>query len=134
MRKITNYILISLFIFFSAEVIASDLNDKRGIFSNMKYFEEAGDLVGQELFIFPGCGDYCVLFQIAEGGFPYAELLPLEVNGNKIGFALSNNNNRYERVTFSGQVMKDKIEGTLNFDGVENKVTYSRGKSYWQFE
>ncbi|MFC1542414.1 hypothetical protein ACFL4M_00815 [Pseudomonadota bacterium] len=114
--------------------MASDLNDKRGIFSNMKYFEEAGDLVGQELFIFPGCGGYCVLFQIAEGGFPYAELLSLEVDGDNIGFTLNNKNNRYDGVTFSGQVKKDKIEGSLNFDGVETKVTYSRGKSYWQFE
>jgi len=132
MHKITNYIFILFFIFFSTEITASEMSDKRGIFSSMQYYEEAGDLVGEELFIFPGCGDYCVLFQIATGGFPYAELLPLKVDGNKISFSLSDN--RYKGTSFSGEVMKDKIKGSLNFNGVENKVTYTRGKSYWQFE
>jgi len=102
-----------------------------GIYSNMRYEEQAGDLVGHELFIYPGCGKYCVLVQIARGGAPYSELLSLTVKEDKIEFTLSEEG-VYSGASFSGVVHSSKIIGEFKMNSGKFSVEFKRGKSYWQ--
>jgi hypothetical protein len=51
-----------------------------GIYSNLSFHEETGDLVGMELLVLPGPGEpphWRALFQLAEGGEPTALLVEL---------------------------------------------------------
>jgi hypothetical protein len=103
-----------------------------GIYSNLSYSKESGDLLGMELLIVPsGRGPetaYSVFVQIAEGGAPFSAVVPLTVTDTKIEFALPR----------GGAYSGEHFVGT--FKGGELVVRWSqgteehlrRGKSYWQ--
>jgi len=103
-----------------------------GIYSNLSYNAEGGDLLGMELLILPsGHGPepaYSVFVQIAEGGAPFSVVTPLKVTGTKIEFTLPP----------GGAYSGEHFVGT--FKGVELVVRWSQGteehlkhgKSYWQ--
>jgi hypothetical protein len=103
-----------------------------GIYSNLSYNKDGGDLLGMELLILP-CGHgtepaYSVFVQIAEGGAPFSVVVPLKVTGTKIEFTLP----------LGGAYSGEHFVGT--FKGIELVVRWSQGteehlkhgKSYWQ--
>ena len=64
-KHVCNFIL---FIFISGVAIAADLKVfPTGIYTDIYFNEEAGDLLGVEIFLLRGGDEYYVLFQSAEG-------------------------------------------------------------------
>jgi hypothetical protein len=111
-----------------------------GIYSNLFYHKEAGDLLGVEIMIFPTKGEgssYLALVQIAEGGAPYATLVPVKVFGNKVEIQLPTDY-VIPNLRFFGTVSRDSLTGTWNDGkkafafGGEGVERLKRGKSYWQ--
>ena len=105
-----------------------------GMYSNLYYNEEGGDLLGVELFIFRSKDGYQVLVQMAEGELPTASLVPLDVDGPNIRFTLPGGGD--SGMTFSGTVSAKGISGhwgngQLSSTGTKDEVL-KRGKSYWQ--
>ena len=103
-----------------------------GIYSNLSYSEEGGDLVGMELLIFPAeelaASDYVVFIQIAEGGAPYTALVPLEIRGNEISLVLPSNGS-YSKVQLVGNFRGDDLEIRWPHGALEH---LKRGHSYWE--
>lgn len=108
-----------------------------GIFSDMQYNDEGGDLLGMELFIVPsGNGGYSAFVQIAEGGAPTVALVTLDVNGSNIEFTIPKTIPAYGGEHFVGVVSGEGIvghwaTGQLSSTG-EKEEHLKRGKSYWQ--
>jgi hypothetical protein len=95
-----------------------------GIFSDMRWIKEAGDVIGAEVFIVATGSDYRAVVQIAQGVPDVPVVVPLTVRGTEVSFTLPT----YDNLKFSGRVTQTALVGTL---GAE-KVTLRRGKSYWQ--
>jgi hypothetical protein len=102
-----------------------------GIYSNLTYNKEGGDLLGMELLIVPSVGAkpaYSAFVQIAEGGAPFTALVPVKVSGSQIEFTLPTGG-AYDGAHFVG---------TLNDAGLIIRWSHGaeerlkRGKSYWQ--
>jgi len=93
-----------------------------GLFSDMHYIPQAGDVLGTEVFIVVSPGGYSAVVQLAEGQPQMPVVVPVNVNGLDVSFSLPNN------LKFAGRVSNSALVGTLGFD----KVSLRRGKSYWQ--
>ncbi len=103
-----------------------------GVFSNMTYYEEAGDLVGTEIFIFyGGKSGYFALVQCSPS-FPTAPVLATaKVTGNHIEFTLPATENSYcPAATFTGTVTEAELRGS--FDSGTETYVLPRKASYWQ--
>lgn len=103
-----------------------------GIYSDLSYNEEGGDLLGMELLIVPsGSGPglaYSAFVQIAEGGAPYVALVPLKVSGKQIEFTLPANE-PYGGLRFVGTVNNSGISIRSDHGEAEQ---LKRGRSYWE--
>jgi hypothetical protein len=103
-----------------------------GIYSNLSYNEEGGDLLGTELLILPSAdnaaGGYSVFVQIAEGGAPFTAIVPVKISGNTIEFILPPGG-AYDRQRFVGFVETGQLILRWS-NGTEEHL--KRGKSYWQ--
>jgi hypothetical protein len=121
-------ILCLLYLTFIANADDEMIN---GIYSNMSYNQEAGDLIGVEIFIFPSKTGHFAFVQIAEGGFPYAALIPVKLDGDKIEFLLPNDG-VYAGGKFIGIVKNGYIDGKFEGTMHSEKLKLKKGKSYWQ--
>ncbi|MBS1767026.1 MAG: hypothetical protein JST05_06440 [Acidobacteria bacterium] len=98
--------------------------DVKGLYSDMTYVEEAGDVVGMEVFIVYGHGFYAMV-QEAEGEPNSPVIVPVQVDGTSIRFTLPDSR------TFVGRVTTKGLLG--HFLGDKGPETIlRRGKSYWQ--
>ena len=94
-----------------------------GIFSDMRFVPQAGDVVGVEVFVMNG-GDYAVV-QIAEGAPDAPVVVEPVVRGAEISFSVPFGG---EVLKFSGRITGNALVGTLG----PSKVNLRRGRSYWQ--
>jgi hypothetical protein len=103
-----------------------------GIYSDLAFNNEGGDLLGIELMIVPreSKGDlaWSVFVQVAEGGAPHTALVPLTLIGNKIDFTLPSAEPT-GGMHFTGTISSTEIR--LNTPSGQVEVL-RRGKSYWQ--
>ncbi|MFI4967691.1 MAG: hypothetical protein ACHQAU_03100 [Gammaproteobacteria bacterium] len=107
-----------------------------GMYSDLYYNEEGGDLLGMEVFIFNSKDGYQALVQIAEGELPTVSLVPLDVDGANIRFTIPGGGAGNNSATFSGTVSAQGIkghwsDGRLSTTGTKDEAL-KRGKSYWQ--
>jgi len=109
-----------------------------GIYSDMYYNEEGGDLLGMELMIVPTNtnGGYSAFVQFAEGGAPTVAIVSLDIDGTKIEFTIPKEIAIYGGDHFVGVVKGDGIVGHWSngqpaFTGGKEEHL-KRGKSYWQ--
>lgn len=130
MNKIWRILLV--FLACSANCFALEKTEKQisGIYSNLYFNQDGGDLLGMELLIVPSKSrePYTVFLQISEGGFPYTAKIPLHVNGNIIEFTLPDEE-PYPNFHFVGEI-KGKIITIKWPNGETSKL--SNRKSYWQ--
>ena len=102
-----------------------------GMFSDMKYIAEAGDVFGTEVFVVvgtPGGGvvvNYFVYCQVASGSPEAPVLVPARVDGTNLEFTMP-----APWGTFRGVVSEAALIG--EFQGTKTRVRLRRGKSYWQ--
>lgn len=132
---------ISLLVLLSVLTTGSSAQEAKhrvtGIYSDLYYNSEAGDLLGMELLVVPGpsttAPDYVAFVQIAEGGAPYTAVVPFVVAGSRIEFTLPSGDPAYSGTHFVGVVTKSAV--TLHQEKGSEKgqaETLKRGKSYWQ--
>lgn len=102
-----------------------------GIYSSLTYIEEAGDVVGIEIFILGGGSGYFATFQIAEGSADDPVLVPVMVNGTSIEISFPTDS----AIGRDLGHYRGKIT-TLGLSGKFQKATKGdflrRKKSYWQ--
>jgi hypothetical protein len=112
-----------------------------GIFSNMQFNGESGDIVGTEIFITFGGGEYWAQVQIAEGE-PFApKLVKLKLQDNKISFDLPedftevHNDANGEKETPIHQLVHYEFEikaDHLVGGSQDNLLDLKRSNTYWQ--
>ena len=117
--------------------VAADGVRVSGTYSNLYYNREGGDLLGTEFLIFPSrsATGFSALVQLAEGGAPFAVLVPVSVTGVRVEFTIPNGG-LYAGSSFSGTVSRRELvrrwsSGTA-FGGGGEIERLRRGKSYWQ--
>ncbi|MGH8446232.1 MAG: hypothetical protein ACREVL_13250 [Solimonas sp.] len=102
-----------------------------GTYSNLEYNAEGGDLLGMELLLVSAAKDgYVAFVQIAEGGAPYAALVPLTMESGGFSFTLppgtSYGSLRF-RAVFEHGGMKVRC-----LDGCSLGGHLKHGPSYWR--
>ena len=86
MKPISSIVIVAFLMVFTNLSFAEEYKIT-GIFSNLHYNEEGGDLLGEEIFIsYGGDGSYYASVQCAQGGVRPPFLIKLEINTNKIAF------------------------------------------------
>lgn len=106
-----------------------------GIYSDLTYNNDSGDLHGTELFIVVAPDDrgprYSVFFQCwGEGGFdPVA--IPAKVDGDKVSFIVPPPS--VVAGAYEGRITKSGFDGSYRLDnGNTSSIHLKRKKSYWE--
>lgn len=99
-----------------------------GIYSDMSYNDDSGDVLGDEVFIVFSNRGYYAVFQGSEGE-PYVPVVvPVKVEGNTISFTLPASVD--PRGQFHGKIAGGELTGT--FSGNAQTIHLKRKASYWQ--
>lgn len=106
-----------------------------GIYTNMQYNEESGDINGIELFIVLRHEGFVAYFQDAEGGPFLPIIVPIEIKNKKIEFEVPRRDHGYSG-KFIGKIHDGYIElsnlsESSNLETTQ-KIVLSKGMSYWQ--
>ena len=109
---------------------AADVHHARmtGVYTDMKYNKESGDVVGQEIFVVFSKDGYFAILQSSEGEPTAPVVVPLQVDGTSIMFKVPPTLDI--RGDFHGRVSGDHLIGT--FSGNNQSVDLKRQNSYWQ--
>jgi hypothetical protein len=139
-KTVSCVILISLL---SLPAVAQLSVQRTGIFSNMRSINEAGEVVGTEIFLTHSRGEYSAFVQHVQGPTNIVALVKASVQGTKVSFDLPfdsllvfhREGGAEERVMvhnvwrFEGELKDDRLVGKFNdWESFDLK----RGKSYWQ--
>lgn len=101
-----------------------------GVWSDLHFNAEGGDLLGMELFFVPRSRNgYSVLVQVAEGEFPETALLTTRTNGAHFELAFASRHGPFPGQTVVCRVERPVITCRWPSGQVD---TLRRGKSYWQ--
>ena len=104
-----------------------------GIYSDMSYNVEGGDLLGDEIFLVYSDRGYYVIYQESEGAVYAPIVIPAKVDGSSVSFTLPPSADRPDQPTgFQGKVINDELVGTFKFKNTEQTVHLKRKNSYWQ--
>jgi hypothetical protein len=110
-----------------------------GIFSDLTYNTVGGDLSGVEVLILPGIGSgFRAFVQIAEGGAPFAALVPVTITGDSVAFWVRDYaaipGLRFSGTLDAGGITGRWYDGSKQIDsfGGSSVERLKRGKSYWQ--
>ncbi len=98
-----------------------------GIYSTLKFNDDAGDLNGIEVFIFVA-GEHMVLYQESIGEPVAPSLVKAQVNGDSIQFTVPGIGGG--KRTFKGTITKTHLVG--RFVGSDELIKLPRKSSYWQ--
>jgi hypothetical protein len=128
-------LFFTFFIFFTANLVAATTKETiTGVYSNMVYNSEGGDILGIEISIVRVQGGYAVVFQDAEGGPKLPVVVPAIVRNEIISFELPERDGYAGK--FVGKIKGGKFYGKFpdGSVGADNKpdFTLQRGVSYWQ--
>ena len=127
---ICSLVLATVFIegAFAGEPLAGRSNPS-GVFSNMTYDEESGDLDGFEFFFVYSKSGYYVFYQYSNGVPETPMLTKLDIKDNTFEFAIPIGGEFYG--PFVGKFTATGVQGWFkNFPSKLIKLT--RGESYWQ--
>ena len=107
-----------------------------GIYSDLTYNQEGGDLLGTELFIVNAQENgFFAFFQNWQGGTTPPVVVPVQVDGDRVTFAIpapslgeGNHEGRVSATGFDGKCLNPLASGGFH----EEPVHLKRKKSYWQ--
>ena len=136
-RNVMNVFLIFLAAFVTAEYAFSDEKTSgasvtiNGVYSDMCFNEEGGDVLGIELHVVYSKSGYYVIYQASEGEPSVPSVIKATIKDRVIEFLIP------EGVIYSGKfhgVLKDKgIEGKIEgYSEYADKLFLKRQLSYWQ--
>lgn len=100
-----------------------------GMYSNVSYNREGGDIVGMEVFVVYSRDGYRVVYQSSEGEPSSPVVVPAKIDGNAISFSLPPPGTD-PRGNFTGKIKPTEMVGT--FSGNGQTVHLPRRASYWQ--
>ena len=125
-------VVASLTIVIARSVLLQESRRVTGFFTDMRYHKESGDVLGTEIFLtYSSSGtqaQHYAYVQFAEGSPEPPQLVPAEVNGNRIAFSLPEPNARLGK--FVGVITRDSLIG--KFDGTSDVLRLQRRSSYWR--
>jgi hypothetical protein len=105
-----------------------------GIYSNLEYNREGGDLLGTEVFIVLGGSGYEAFVQVSEGAPGPSALVPVKVERDHISFTVPEPS--FGAGVYEGRISTTGFVGTLTATNkgrsVVNPVRLRRKNSYWQ--
>lgn len=107
-----------------------DTNKVTGMFSDMHYINESGDVIGTEIFIVYGSSGYYAIMQCAEGSPSKPVLVKATIKNNEVKLESATEESNCPMGVFSGKVNSNYLRG--KFEGTEYSVILKRKKSYWQ--
>lgn len=129
-RPIILVLFVTLHFFFSPPSVA--LTEEKvkvtGIYSDLAFNKESGDVLGEELLIVFSREGYYVVFQSSEGEPIAPVVIPAKIDGQKISFTLPAN--MAERGKFIGKFSRNWLIG--KFQGSGQELHLKRKNSYWQ--
>ena len=99
-----------------------------GIYSDLAYNQEGGDVLGTELFIVFSRQGYYVFFQSSEGEPSVPMVVKAKVSGSNITFALPPEAD--PRGEFVGKITDNELVGSFKANG--QAIHLKRKNSYWQ--
>jgi hypothetical protein len=106
-----------------------------GIYSDLEYHDESGDLAGTEIFLINTKKGYYIYFQSSDGSGGVPVVVPAKLNENKLTFEIPEDVADFSGV-FQGQIT-DRVlsgrftNGVLSKDGT-NLFNLPKKNSYWQ--
>ena len=126
--------LIALSIAIAPVMAAEKAVHVTGIYSDLRYNEESGDLSGTEIFIVTAADGYAAFVQAAEGEPGVAVVVPVKVSQDRISFTVPKPSSgagiykgRISATGFLGTVVT-----TYNGKAHSSTVQLRRKNSYWQ--
>jgi len=100
-----------------------------GMYSNLELNDEGGDLLGMEVYLVSGTGEYFAVVQCA-GGVPGRPVITsVQASGATISFKLPEGQPECG-TSFTGTISKKGLRG--RFLGEEGDRWLPRGKGYWE--
>ena len=99
-----------------------------GMFSDMRFNAEGGDVLGQEIFIVYSKHGYFAVLQSSEGEPGRPVVVPATLTGSSVTFRVPADVDL--RGEFRGVISQDGLIGT--FSGNGQSVNLKRKSSYWQ--
>jgi hypothetical protein len=112
----------------AAAAPASKQPKPTGMFSDMQYNDEGGDLLGTEVFITYAHDGYFVVYQSSEGEPITPVVVPATISGTSITFVVPKTAD--PRGSFSGTIGAKELTGS--FSGSKEIIHLKRKASYWQ--
>jgi len=90
--------------------LGADTVRATGVYSSLYFNKEGGDLLGAEILIFPSKGPtgFFALVQLAEGGAPFAVLVPVRVAGTQVEFTMPVSG-PYGGLNFTGTITRGNL-------------------------
>jgi hypothetical protein len=113
----------------AAVVAAQSRVQITGVYSDLRYNAQGGDLLGMEVFIVVGPGGYFATVQCAGGEPAKPELVPVSYSNGHVDFTLAAAQPEC-RSHFRGTITRRGLRG--RFDGETTDRQLPRRKSYWQ--
>lgn len=104
-------------------------NNIEGCYSNLRYSEESGDLIGVEANIIYSNHGFFMLFQESDGYPNVLHLVKLKVEGEKIEFTIPSRDE--DNNIFTGIISDDILEG--KFIHSDSGFNLKKKSSYWAF-
>lgn len=122
--------LVSLLVLLSGASAVPPGKDVVGTYTNLKFNQEGGDLLGVELRIVRTKKGYQGVLQFAEGGPEELILVDVQVEGKRIKFVIPDDNSNAG--SFSGVIENGALTGHFQYkSGGDEDVVLKKGKSYW---
>lgn len=134
-KRAAHFGLAVLLGFLASEGTAQKKPHITGFFTNMEYLEEAGDVVGMEVWIVYGGGRYWATVQVAQGTPDPPIVVPATVNGPVVSFSVQESTFNTDGSPAQGDAVEFK--GTVTATGIvgsfaNQRIRLRRGNSYWQ--
>lgn len=102
-----------------------------GLFTDMHYISEAGDVLGTEIFIIYSNSGYYAVMQCAEGAPSKPVVVSASIKGNEVKLEPHNDTSSHcPMATFIGQITPNGLRG--KFEGTDYSGLLKRQRSYWQ--
>lgn len=129
MKRFIFVVTLALFIFLPDMANSAEKKIKvTGIYSDMSYNREGGDVLGLEIFLVFSRQGYFVILQVSEGEPNPPVIVPAKIQGSAITFSLPVEAD--PRGEFQGTINDAELSGTFKNNG--QTVHLKRKNSYWQ--